>query len=545
MNSLVSCSSLLVFVFLGFLTRYDAIAQTVKSTKGNCDDLLKPELELTSTQETWSKKKRRKKKQPVKTVVIEEQNDHEEFGEAEDNENENVGQTFEENGQKSVGTNENRNGLSENGKPLRNTDDTENSNSVERPLVNCDPSGGDMVDNVITGSSSNSNVSKPANDYKVDWKENQSDCPQDTSEKKSPFVRHDLNERFNSSYNSETKSQNKERSEELNSLGKVAQKSNIPQEFSANDFLLDQRDVQPQNIVRTSCKDSNSNVNLKDNSERSKVDDNIGTYSSTVSQENFSSGKENSDSQKCESDSSLSIRERLRYTKLSEDSINSTNESSINSTNKGSIGFTNEARALPENSWKNEHHSDGNEDFLSHTPNSKDYNSSFSTKSGGHGTAGSRKELTDEISEVSTSGNSYDYRVRKVENPEFISSSYSSSSALSDLTDDDRDLNFIPGIHRMSSKSFFSSIEKKSSVSFDENGFPVFDSSHYTESSSSRASSIDDGSKFADTSNDWDMFEDLLNVDEEHFSTPDVGIPSIIIRRCFILILIQILLLVD
>ena len=61
-------------------------------------------------------------------------------------------------------------------------------------------------------------------------------------------------------------------------------------------------------------------------------------------------------------------------------------------------------------------------------------------------------------------------------------------------------------------------------LSFDENGFPVFESSHYTGSLTSQPSSIDDSSsRFADLSSEWDMFEDLLNVEEEHFSKPDVS----------------------
>lgn len=126
-----------------------------------------------------------------------------------------------------------------------------------------------------------------------------------------------------------------------------------------------------------------------------------------------------------------------------------------------------------------------------------------------------------------------DYRVRKVESADFVSTSYGSS--FSDVTDasyDDRDLNFIPGIHTHRLSTSYrsgSSYDRRStfdsSVSFDENGLPVFDSSHYTQSPSSRHSSFDDAnSRSAEASNEWDMFDDLLNLEEEHFSGPEASV---------------------
>ncbi|XP_046843094.1 differentially expressed in FDCP 8 homolog B-like [Xenia sp. Carnegie-2017] len=145
--------------------------------------------------------------------------------------------------------------------------------------------------------------------------------------------------------------------------------------------------------------------------------------------------------------------------------------------------------------------------------------SSFETPKSIHRSSSSE---TNNVTEVSRSASFYDYRVRKVENPELVSSSYGSS--FSDYTDDDKDLNFIPGIHRMSTKSIASSLERKSSgesaVSFDKNGFPVFESSHFTNSASLQRSSNEESTnkQIVDES---DMFEDLLNVEEEHFSNPD------------------------
>ena len=126
----------------------------------------------------------------------------------------------------------------------------------------------------------------------------------------------------------------------------------------------------------------------------------------------------------------------------------------------------------------------------------------------------------------------HNYRVRKVENAEFNSSSYSSSfSDAMGTSYNDRDLNFIPGIHdhRKTSgqrlgKSYESKATTENSISFDENGLPVFDTSHYLESSSSRPSSLDDASgRFSEIASEWDVFDDLLNVEEGHFSGPDVS----------------------
>ena len=126
----------------------------------------------------------------------------------------------------------------------------------------------------------------------------------------------------------------------------------------------------------------------------------------------------------------------------------------------------------------------------------------------------------------------HNYRVRKVENAEFISSSYSSSfSDAMGTSYDDRDLNFIPGIHnhrKTSGQRLGTSYESKTttdnSISFDENGLPFFDTSHYLESSSSRPSSLDDASgRFSEIANEWDVFDDLLNVEEGHFSGPEVS----------------------
>jgi hypothetical protein len=434
--------------------------------------------------------------------------------------------------------------IDEDNKLLSNTDGKQYSNTVESSLATIDQSGDGTVSDVRTNSpdaSSNGHVANPANDNKVNRTGDQSDGLEEASYERTVFVSNELDQylTLNSQQNSETNSQYKERNKEFDSLGRIAEmNSSSKQEFSANDFLLDETEPQTQsnnNKEKTMNHfEDHSSFGTKDSLMEPKTDhtpDHTPSSDFTNLQqscENSDSGKEISNSQKSEKDTSGSLEDNQGPSGTNEELT----ENLLDSKEEDSSSFpkSNEARRTPENSRETEEHSDTNEE-LPETPKSKDYSSSISQKSEIGRIAGSIKDQNDsnnEFSEILSSGNSYDYRVRKVENPEFVSSSYGSSSVLSDFTDDDRDLNFIPGIHRISSKSFSSSFERKSMadslLSFDENGFPVFESSHYTGSLTSQPSSIDDSSsRFADLSSEWDMFEDLLNVEEEHFSKPDVS----------------------
>ena len=395
--------------------------------------------------------------------------------------------------------------------PCSKTDEIQNTN--ESSLVKTDQSDDEIVSDVrptSPTSSSNGHVTNPANGDKVITTDDQSDASE-----KAVFISNPLDQylSMSSQHNSETNLQNKHRNED--SLGRIAEIANSRQEFSANDFLLDQ--TESQSITSDNIEEKTTDL-CEDHSSFSTKDDST-DITSTL--------KEHSDtpnSRKFEKDDPESFGTDKAPIHTNRDSTKNLSNS------KKDSWKTNEARLTPESLRKTIEHSYRNEE-LPESVKSKDYNSKISQKPERRGTEGNskdRQESNDEFSEILSSGNSYDYRVRKIENPELVSSSYGSSSALSDFTDDDRDLNFIPGIHRMSSKSFSSSFEKKSVpdsfVSFDENGLPLFDSSHYTDYSSSQPSSTDDAnsSRFGDLSNEWDMFEDLLNVEEEHFSQPDV-----------------------
>ncbi len=525
---------------------YDAFEQTTMS-KENGYTSPKTEPGLMTTQENWSKKKRKKKKPSVKTVVIEDQDDYGGFDETDGAEKESLPMdihSFDEKNKEIFTKDGNSTGIHEDKKLISNTDGTQYSNTVESPLAKSNQSGDETVSDVRTtspDSSSDGHVTNLTNDHRVNRTDDQSNGSKGRDDERTVFVSNDLDKylTLNSPQNSETNSQTKDRNKELDSLGRIAEiASSTRQEFSTNDFLLDQSETQP--IVSNNSKQKTTNrfqedsrFNTKDSPTESKINNtspkkgNSDFIGFQQSSNNSDSGKENSQKSEKDTSGSLENNQGLSDTneKLTENLLNSKKEDS------SILPKSNEARPTPGNSRKTEEHSETNEE-LSVTPKSKDCNSSVSKKFETRKTAGSYKEQNDssnEFSEIPSRGNSYDYRVRKVENPEFISSSYGSSSAMSDFTDDDRDLNFIPGIHRISSKSFSSSFERKStadsSVSFDENGFPLFESSHYTESSPSQPSSIDDASssRFADLSNEWDMFEDLLNVEEEHFTRPDVS----------------------
>lgn len=416
----------------------------------------------------------------MKTVVIEDPNDYDGFEEMERTENSSVV--------------EHSPGIHENDSSLI-------CNTHESLSVKDNQSGESIVSDARTNSPnslSNGHVYTPVNDNKVNRTDDQSDGLEEKSDRR-VFVSTKLDQHLtvNTQQNSET---TKKSNNEFDSLQRITNSSSSRQEFSANDFLLEQTEPQSKNIVSdlddvktTNHLEEQSSIITRDGSAEPAIDNASDTSESSGNNQGLNSIDEKS-----------------------------TVELSNYATSGDSSSFikSDKTTQIPQNS--DEHHT--NEELLE-TPKHKDYKSEkqgISSKE--------QAESNDEFSEVLTSGNSYDYRVRKVENPEFISSSYGSSSVLSDFTDDDRDLNFIPGIHRMSSKSFSSSFEKKSaaadgSMSFDENGFPVFDSSHYTESSTSQPSSVDDssGSRFGDLSNEWDMFEDLLNVEEGHFSQPDVS----------------------
>ena len=507
----------------------------------------KTEPGLMTTQENWSKKKRKKKKPSVKTVVIEDHDDYGGFDETDGTEKESLPMdihSFDEKNKEIFTKDGNSTGIHEDKKLISNTDGTQYSNTVESPLAKSNQSGDETVSdvrNTSPDSSSDGHVTNLTNDHRVNRTDDQSNGSKERGDERTVFVSNDLDKylTLNSPQNSETNSQTQERNKELDSLGRIAEiASSTRQEFSTNDFLLDQSETQP--IVSNNSKQKTTNrfqedsrFNTKDSPTESKINNtspkkgNSDFIAFHQSPNNSDSGKENSQKSEKDTSGSLENNQGLSNTneKLTENLLNSKKEDSL------ILPKSNKARPTPGNSRKTEEHSETNEE-LSVTPKCKDCNSSVSQKSETRKTAGSYKEQNDsnnEFSEIPSRGNSYDYRVRKVENPEFISSSYGSSSAMSDFTDDDRDLNFIPGIHRISSKSFSSSFERKStadsSVSFDENGFPLFESSHYTESSPSQPSSIDDASssRFADLSNEWDMFEDLLNVEEEHFTKPDVS----------------------
>ena len=507
-----------------------------KATKENGYEPPKAETELIASHETWSKKKKKKKKQAVKTAVIEDQDDYGEVDGTVETEKQNLDtlqHSLQENREETVTKAENSFGFHE--ETNGSNDETHVSNTVESSLVKTDQSGDEIVSDVRPNTpelSTNGHATNPVNDDQVTGTDDQSVGLEKAGRERAVFVGNELDQYLthNSPHNFETSSKNDDK--ELDSLGRIAEIASSKQEFSANDFLLDQ--TEPQNIVRddnkvTDRSEDHSSFNTKDNSTKLDIasttteDSDVTDIQHNCSHSGF--GIETSNSRKFEKDTPESFGNN-------EETSNTSKDSKENSLNLEDSLKINGAGPTSGNLGKTEEHSPRNEELLE-TVKSKDYVSKISRISERRGTGGSskdRNESNDDFSEILSSGNySYDYRVRKIENPELFSSSYGSSSALSDFTDDDRDLNFIPGIHRMSSKSFSSSFEKKitadSSVSFDENGLPVFESSHYTDYSSSLPSSIDDASssRFTDLSNEWDMFEDLLNVEEEHFSQPDVS----------------------
>ena len=487
--------------------------QTSKTTENGYESP-KTECGLVSSQESLSKKKRKKKKQNVKRVIIEDPDDYGGFEDTERTENSpTVEHSTEETSMRMASKDRNLNDFHENDNGLENNPD-------ESSLVKDNQSGEGILSDVRTnthGSLPDDHATSPANDNKVTRTDDQLHGLKEKSDQK-VFASAELDH-----YTTVNGGKNSEINNEFDSLEKTPESSHSRLEFSANDFLLDQTEPQSQNIV-TNLEDIETSNHLEEQSSFSTKDssmeakgDNV-TFSLQQNCEHSDYEKENSDS-----------RESEKHT--SEDSRKNEGPSGINEQLTRKLSNSNgsyDSSSFPKTDEKTENsEQDDTSEELLETPKHKDYSSQKFEKL--DISSKERAESNDEFSEILSSGNSYDYRVRKVENPEFISSSYGSSSALSDYTDDDRDLNFIPGIHRMSSKSFSSSFEKRSaadsSVSFDENGFPVFDSSHYTDSSASHPSSIDDssGSRFGDLSNEWDMFEDLLNVEEEHFSQPDVS----------------------
>ena len=509
--------------FLEWSTGYDAFKQSSK-TKVNGYESPKTEAGLVTSQETWSKKKRKKKKPSVKTVVIENPNDYGEFEETETQNSPTVQHSLEETSGETIKEDRNLPGINENDNSLI-------CNTDESLLVKDNQLGEGIVSDARTNShdlSSKSHVYTPADDNKVNRTENQLDDLEEESDRRA-FVSTKLDQHLtvNNQQNSEM---TKKSGNEFDSLERIANSSSSRQEFSANDFLLEQTEPQSQNIVSdvddvktTNQLDEQSSLTPEPETDNaSDIKNSDQTFSLQQNCKHPHSEKENSNSQKSVTDTSESSANNQGLSSIDEKLTQELPNSNI-SGNSSSFPKSDETTQFTVN--PDEHHT--NEELLE-TPKHKDYKS----EKQGISSKG-QAESNDEFSEIVTSANSYDYRVRKVENPEFISSSYGSSSALSDFTDDDRDLNFIPGIHRMSSKSFSSSFEKKSaadsSISFDENGFPVFESSHYTESSTSQPSSVDgsNGSRLGDLSNDWDMFEDLLNVEEEHFSQPDVSANAI------------------
>ena len=480
----------------------------------------KTECGLASSQESLSKKKRKKKKQSVKRVIIEDPDDYGGFDDTDRTENSpTVEHSSEERSRGMASKDRNLNDLHENDNGLE-------SNPDESSLVKDNQSGESILSDVRTNthdSLPDDHATSPANDNKVTRTDDQLHGLKEKSDQKvfaSPELDH---------YTTVNDGKNSEINNEFDSLEKTPESSHSRLEFCANDFLLDQTERQSQNIVSnledietSNHLDEQSSFSTKDSSMEAKVSlstDFDPTFSLQQNCEHSDYEKENSNSRESEKHTSENSRKVEGPSSINEQLTRKLSNSN------GSYDCSNFPKT--DEKTENSEQDDTSEELLE-TPTHKNYNSQKFEKQ--DISSKERAESNDELSEILSSGNSYDYRVRKVENPEFISSSYGSSSVLSDFTDDDRDLNFIPGIHRMSSKSFSSSFEKKSgtdsSVSFDENGFPVFDSSHYTDSSASHPSSIDDSSesRFGDLSNEWDMFEDLLNVEEEHFSQPDVSI---------------------
>ena len=505
-----------------------------EQTKENGYESPRNEPEIVVSQESLKKKKRKKKKQSVKTVIIKDQDDYDGL-ETEIGNLDIIKRGLEENNEEMIKKHESFTSIHEDDKLFNNTDDAQSLNTIESSLAKSDQSVYGTISDVRTYSSDssvNDHVTASTNDNTVSQTDgDQSGGLEETSNREGAFVGNGLEQYL--TLNASSKSQNKGKNMGLDSLGRITDMTESRKEFNANDFLLNDSEEQSikKNNVKTSkeCEDYSSFSTTKNSSKHLDMDgsNSEGYCDSTNFQQNSKKtdlGKEDSTSKNCKEDASGTPPKSPEPN----DTGGEFTRNVVSSKNEDSFSSPKSSDTIAENYDENKDESDTNEK-LSET---KGNSSSVSQKSETPRNAESSKEQREsngEFSEIQSSGNLYNYRVHKVENPEFISSSYGSSSALSDFTDDDRDLNFIPGIHRMSSKSFSSSFERKStidsSMSFDENGFPVFESSHYTESSTSQPSSIDDGSgRFTDISSDWDMFEDLLNVEEEHFSKPDVSI---------------------
>ena len=517
------------------------------------------ETGIISQQETWSKKKRKKKKQSVNTVIISEQNDYDGQDDASMTETARSNIVQDTPMEEVLNKDENDSRIHEDDKLLEKSD-TQHSNTVKSPLTTIDQSAVNTVNDVetknldikdgrmintttgneviqVTEGDNGNEEPEGANGNEVTEGADVADKSKNHS---AVFASNDFDQYllFNNE-NTEATLENKKRKQELDSLGRITERPSSRQAFSANDFLLEDAEPaqDPSGNAVSNLTESNEKFvsNALESSNFEKVDSStyckVDSTSSLREDSDFANFPKNCErSNSGEGNSNLAKSEKVILER--DEGNGGTNEgfTKISENEDLSSSRKSPASQKADNSKHSKGYSDTNEDFQE-TLTSKLIRSVRSQKSESEEPTGSNKDHSDsneEFSGILSSGR-YDYRVRKVENPEFVSS-YGSSSAMSDFTDDDRDLNFIPGIHRLSSKSFSSSFERKSTedslLSFDENGLPLFESSHYTDTSSSLPSSVEEGSRLEDMSNEWDMFEDLLNVEEEHFSKPDVSMAT-------------------